>query len=314
MLKWTLCCDVGSRKLLASGSRDRLVHLFDPQDDYSPLATVDDHSSAINSIKFAMVGFWAGRYLVSLSVVQRSVTVRKKMVFNIFQTSEGLEMYTCAADKLIVIRRMANEVRTTNLSGNDFWGLNFHGQLVVWRLICFVSGVCVFKTSFLRLQTYSPSEVRFDRINQMTCQFGLNDLQLSADGHLLAACQDRQVRAFSLQGKLTKTFKATLSDDGILTKVRFLFNQGAKSSVSPQKLMYIWVILHLLLYNFEFQFQSTDSVFWQLGLLKINVHMGHIAFTSLQFWIPVSINRLCILTAGLAHMLHLQHLIQLQQN
>lgn len=44
-----------ARYLLASGGRDRLVHLFDPFNNYTPLATVDDHTSALNSIIFYSV-------------------------------------------------------------------------------------------------------------------------------------------------------------------------------------------------------------------------------------------------------------------
>ncbi len=45
----------GAKYLLASGGRDRLVHVFDPLNEYDALTTVDDHSSVINSIKFSMV-------------------------------------------------------------------------------------------------------------------------------------------------------------------------------------------------------------------------------------------------------------------
>uniref|UniRef100_A0A1A9WKM8 MABP1/WDR62 second WD40 domain-containing protein n=1 Tax=Glossina brevipalpis TaxID=37001 RepID=A0A1A9WKM8_9MUSC len=45
------------RKLLASASRDRLIHVFDVVQNYRLLQTLDDHSSSITSIKFVGTGF-----------------------------------------------------------------------------------------------------------------------------------------------------------------------------------------------------------------------------------------------------------------
>ncbi|XP_063699886.1 mitogen-activated protein kinase-binding protein 1 isoform X2 [Culicoides brevitarsis] len=44
------------RKLLASASRDRLIHIFDVEQDYKILQTLDDHSSSITSVRFVGVG------------------------------------------------------------------------------------------------------------------------------------------------------------------------------------------------------------------------------------------------------------------
>ncbi|XP_033096520.1 mitogen-activated protein kinase-binding protein 1-like isoform X2 [Anneissia japonica] len=41
--------------LLASASRDRLVHVFNLEDDYSLVETIDDHSSSITAVSFADV-------------------------------------------------------------------------------------------------------------------------------------------------------------------------------------------------------------------------------------------------------------------
>jgi len=38
--------------LLASASRDRLVHIFDIDHDYGLVQTLDDHSSAITAVRF----------------------------------------------------------------------------------------------------------------------------------------------------------------------------------------------------------------------------------------------------------------------
>ena len=44
---------VSGHELMATASRDRLVHVFDANNDYQFLQTLDEHSSAITSVKFA---------------------------------------------------------------------------------------------------------------------------------------------------------------------------------------------------------------------------------------------------------------------
>ena len=40
-------------KLLATASRDRLIHVLDAGDDYSLVQTLDEHSSSITAVRFA---------------------------------------------------------------------------------------------------------------------------------------------------------------------------------------------------------------------------------------------------------------------
>lgn len=40
-------------KLLATASRDRLIHVLDAEDDYSLVQTLDEHSSSITAVRFA---------------------------------------------------------------------------------------------------------------------------------------------------------------------------------------------------------------------------------------------------------------------
>ena len=47
-------CDKG-KMYLASGSRDRLMHIFDVDNEYKPILTIDDHNSAISDIAFIRV-------------------------------------------------------------------------------------------------------------------------------------------------------------------------------------------------------------------------------------------------------------------
>ncbi|XP_051858714.1 mitogen-activated protein kinase-binding protein 1 isoform X9 [Drosophila albomicans] len=76
------------RKLLASASRDRLIHVFDVSQNYLLLQTLDDHSSSITSIKFVGAGL-------------------------------NFQMISCGADKSIMFRSFQGNIfmRGTNTSG-----------------------------------------------------------------------------------------------------------------------------------------------------------------------------------------------------
>lgn len=79
-------------KLLASAGRDRLIHIFDVQNNFSFVQTLDDHSASITSVKFNM------------------------------SESAELQLLSCGADKSIIFRTAQQNpdlqfVRTTNYVG-----------------------------------------------------------------------------------------------------------------------------------------------------------------------------------------------------
>lgn len=84
--------------------------------------------------------------------------------------------------------------------------------LLLINLYSFLFLLILYKNSL------QPSSVTFSRINHIKSQFGLNYVVLSADG-MVAACQDRQLRTYSTQGKLVKQIKGAASNDGQLTRV-----------------------------------------------------------------------------------------------
>jgi WD40 repeat protein len=68
----------GGNYLLCSASRDRLIHLFDVEQQYSFVQTLDDHNSAITAIKFV-------------------------------PDADSLQLLSCGADKSIIFRRMSTD-------------------------------------------------------------------------------------------------------------------------------------------------------------------------------------------------------------
>lgn len=51
-LEYTSPSACGFRHLLASGSRDRFIHIFDVSRSYQFIKTLADHSSSITALKF----------------------------------------------------------------------------------------------------------------------------------------------------------------------------------------------------------------------------------------------------------------------
>ncbi|CAB0007520.1 unnamed protein product [Nesidiocoris tenuis] len=66
---------LNGKRLLASASRDRLVHVFDVDEDYNFLQTLDDHSSSITAVRF-------------------------------LNGQSNLQMVSCGADKSIIFRQL----------------------------------------------------------------------------------------------------------------------------------------------------------------------------------------------------------------
>ncbi|XP_031332032.1 mitogen-activated protein kinase-binding protein 1 isoform X3 [Photinus pyralis] len=133
------------KKLLASASRDRLIHVFDVNKGYDFLQTLDDHSSSITAVRF-------------------------------LNTHGNLQMVSCGADKSLIFRSL-----------NDT----------------------------------SAGIPQFVRDHNATGKTTLYDMDVdSGQKHVLTACQDRNVRIYSVNtGKHTKIFKGSTGDDGTLIKI-----------------------------------------------------------------------------------------------
>ncbi|XP_069193391.1 mitogen-activated protein kinase-binding protein 1 isoform X4 [Procambarus clarkii] len=91
--------DTGHR-FLASASRDRLIHVFAVDQDYSFVQTLDDHSSAITSVRF-------------------------------YQSQGALQMVSCSADRSIIFRS------ATMTAQNEVWfsrGHNVAGKTTLYDM------------------------------------------------------------------------------------------------------------------------------------------------------------------------------------
>ncbi|CAB3257466.1 unnamed protein product [Arctia plantaginis] len=96
-----LCLEYAARpRLLASASRDRLIHVFHVDRGYQILQTLDDHSSSITAVRFLNAG-------------------------------GGLQMVSCGADKTILFRQL----RTTQDGSYQFArGQNVSGRTTLYDM------------------------------------------------------------------------------------------------------------------------------------------------------------------------------------
>ena len=69
--------------LLASSSRDRFIHIFDVTKDYQLVATLDDHSAAITTIRFTFSSITSNLQLISCSA-DKSLIFRSVTKVNVF--------------------------------------------------------------------------------------------------------------------------------------------------------------------------------------------------------------------------------------
>ena len=85
-----------SKSLLASASRDRLIHVFNSSRDYSFLNTLDDHSSSITAIRF----------LNNQCPRQSNKTEEAAQ-----QAPSNIQMVSCGADKSIIFRDISLDTK-----------------------------------------------------------------------------------------------------------------------------------------------------------------------------------------------------------
>jgi hypothetical protein len=81
--------------LLATGSRDRLIHIFDVNDNYNLLTTLDDHSSSITSLRFATEGSKLLSCSADKSIIFRNIT---RNPFNVTRYCQAIVQYGTVYD------------------------------------------------------------------------------------------------------------------------------------------------------------------------------------------------------------------------
>ncbi|KAI6213245.1 hypothetical protein M3Y94_00128200 [Aphelenchoides besseyi] len=149
------------RHFLASGSRDRLVHLFDVDQGYAHLTVIEDHSSTVYSVIF-------------------------------IPTIDSLQLITCSTDKLVVLRKQVHDSdgelnfeRVKQLSIKN--GPNY--------LVVTPENNLLTAGSDRHIRTYSLAGKELNDVNGTLCDGGtLTKVALDPSGTYAATvCSDRYV-------------------------------------------------------------------------------------------------------------------------
>lgn len=108
---------VSGVKLLASASRDRLIHVFNLERNYSLEQTLSDHSASITAVKFTGEGHTCSHCLIRTVVCNElSVPVGlRRLIYCVSGENPEVRMVSCGADKSIYFCT-AEQVRTRSTS------------------------------------------------------------------------------------------------------------------------------------------------------------------------------------------------------
>ena len=80
---------------LATGSRDRLIHIFDVSSNYTHLCTIDDHSASITAVNFTSM---CPLHLLLYLCVYHFI--------NLLVSRDTLQLFSCGADKSLMFHSL----------------------------------------------------------------------------------------------------------------------------------------------------------------------------------------------------------------
>ncbi|KAL2652337.1 hypothetical protein R1flu_020465 [Riccia fluitans] len=162
--------DVELPLLLASGGRDRLIHVYDVRRDYDVIETLDDHTASINAVKFRCNGSKLLSCSADKSVVFRNVTSSsagyKSVRYHQEVAARGTvhDLDVDASDKFVITVGQDKKINVLNLSsGKPVRSFKPDGDAVEANKVQFdPSGayvVCSHADRCLRLYEFSTGEV-----------------------------------------------------------------------------------------------------------------------------------------------------------
>ncbi|CAG2170479.1 unnamed protein product [Oppiella nova] len=104
------------KSLLASASRDRLIHIFDVKQQYSFVQTMDDHSSSITAVKFVRNNDHKSLQMISCGA-DKSIIFRKGTEANV-DVEQNYALTACQ-DRMIRVYDVKSGKNTTNFKGSQ---------------------------------------------------------------------------------------------------------------------------------------------------------------------------------------------------
>ncbi|CAI9729696.1 mitogen-activated protein kinase-binding protein 1-like isoform X3 [Octopus vulgaris] len=215
-------------RLLATASRDRLIHIFDVEQDYGLLQTLDDHSSSITAVKFTKNDgqFRMLSCSADKSLLFRNAQLHPEFQFNLHQHLVGkttlYDMDVDATEKFVATACQDRNVRIYNIKSAKLkkiykGSVSDDGVLIKLQLDpsgTYIATSCSdknlslfdFYTGELVASFYGHSEIA-------TCLKFTNDLK-----HLISVSGDGCIFVWRLSPHLTKQMMLRMEEKGNLPK------------------------------------------------------------------------------------------------
>ncbi|CAG2099985.1 unnamed protein product [Medioppia subpectinata] len=200
----------GGKSLLASASRDRLIHIFDVKQQYSFVQTMDDHSSSITAVKF----------------------VRNN-------EHKNLQMISCGADKSVIFRK------GVGINGQPFNFVREHhivGKTTLYDMEVDVEqnfALTACQDRMIRVYDVKSGKNTSNFKGSQGDDGTLIKIALDPSGQFIAtSCTDKSLYIYDYQSG--ECLAATSGHSELVTGLKFSQNGRNLISVSGDGCVFIW--------------------------------------------------------------------------
>jgi WD40 repeat protein len=209
-----------SRLLLASSSRDRLIHIFDAsRSTYDLLQTLDDHSAAITAVRFCFNQYEKQLYIISCGA-DKSIMFRTL----IEQQQQQQQQQQSSLSSLSSITSSGIGGGCSSTSSSSSSSPNFNNTT--------------------NSNNNSSSSFQFVRTSYVAEKQTFYDLNSDPSRNFIyTISQDRIIRTYSIKdGKKLRQFRGSLNEDGYLIKMDIDKTGQLLATSCTDKCVYIWDI------------------------------------------------------------------------
>lgn len=191
--------------LLATGSRDRFIHVYDAQNEFNVMVTLDDHSSSVLALKFAYLSKSKNLFLLSCAL-------DKSILFRQYQFNVNSQMISQNQKVFQVLYRFVDKIhRFYCLELSEDNEILYAGQ---------EKQISCFSTSTGKLVDITETK-DVDKDNKI---ISLDNLKLSIDSsgsYMACANNDKTIR---IRETSTGNVVSTLNVGDQITGISFSFN------------------------------------------------------------------------------------------
>lgn len=217
--------------VLASGSRDRMIHVYDSSEGYDAVNSLEGHSGSIHDLSFAFDP--------------------EEIEFN-----KRLKLLSCGADKTIIYRGVENSRNIDNyhkevIKNNKFSSMSINGNKVTVGLDKL--------TAVYDISSYSKLYEKKPELTKTTGQLNYTQVLLDKSGtFLISSCSDK---TFSIQDTLVGTQVTKGSFGEKVTSLQLSCDNRYLITTSVEGNIYFWRLNE----------QITKCINQRLNILELKV-------------------------------------------